>query len=57
MAIRIEIEKTALMNALDLAIASAKRAKNTAKKPQFQILYEQDIIELQKAQGSITEIK
>ena len=57
MAIKIDIEEASLRNALDMAIASAKRAKTASKKPQFAELYEREIVDLQKAAASIQIIK
>lgn len=56
MALRIDLSKNALEYCINLAIASAKRAANTAK-PQFKELHEKDMRELHQAILSITEIK
>jgi len=57
-ALRIEIDKTYLTNALDMAIASLQRARNSKKlNPAMDLLYEKDIGTYQVAKASITETK
>lgn len=57
MALRIELNRAVLEAALEQRIASLKRAKNTNKNPDFQVLYDKDLRELQHATNTITEIK
>jgi len=57
MAIRVELHKEAVTEALTKSLDSAKRGKNTTKNPKFTILYEQQIHELQTALNTLQEIK
>lgn len=57
MAVRLEISKRDIENAIDKEIASLKRAKNTARSPEFEIIYETAINRLTQARANITEIK
>lgn len=56
-ALRIEINKAILCNAIDMAVASARRAINTSKRPEFKVVYEKEIAELIAGKQSITEVK
>jgi len=53
----ITIKKNNLINALEHAIASLKRASSKAQNPAITQLLEQDITELKTALNSIQEIK
>lgn len=45
-----------LNNAIDMAIASSKRAKNTSKRPEFNVIYDKEIAELHAIKASITPV-
>lgn len=54
MKITLEIEnKVILETALEMAIASNRRAINTSKRPEFTVVYEKEIADLLKAKNSI----
>lgn len=55
MALLIDIERKQLEHCIDLQIASSRRAINTQKRPEFQVIYEKDIDLLTKAKASIRE--
>ena len=57
MAIRIDTTKELVVDALEVKIASVKRASNSAKQPEFKELYAKQLQELQKALGSIADAK
>lgn len=57
MALMVEIDRLTLTTALEVALASAKRARNTTKKPEFLPIYEKDINILMTALASIQEVK
>lgn len=57
MAIRVEARKEVVVQALEMALASQKRLRNTTKQPAFIPIIEKDMAELQTAIGSITEVK
>jgi len=57
MAYRVEIRHEALIDAFEVKLQSLKRAMNTSKTPEFKELYQVQITQLQKAIGSITEVK
>ena len=53
----IEVENIkALELAIDAAIASAKRAINTSKRPEFEAVYQKEIAVLTTAKASIKPI-
>lgn len=57
MALRVELERIQLETALQQSIASVKRAKVSARNPQFAALYDKDLATLQHAMNTITEVK
>lgn len=57
MAFQVEVDRLTLTTALEVALASAKRARNTTKKPEFLPIYEKDINTLMTAIASIQEVK
>lgn len=57
MAVKVNAPLIVVKTALEMSIASAKRAMNSTKEPQFKELYEIKIQELQQALGTLTEIK
>lgn len=57
MALRVDLARPQLEQALQGAIASAKRGQNNSKSPDFKVLYEKDLAALQHAYNTITEIK
>lgn len=58
MALRIDLDKTYLVNALDMAITSLKRARNSKKlNPAMDLLYEKDIGIYETAKAAMTEVK
>lgn len=56
MALRVDIPRYLLEQALEATIASMKRAANTSKRPEFQEFYKRDHAILTMALASITEI-
>jgi len=52
-ALIIDIDQTVLKSALDFAIASSKRAANTSKRPEFKVVYERELAELERGKASI----
>lgn len=56
MALKVNIDRGALVAALEKELASQKRLKNTTKQPQFIPIIEKDIAALQLAIGSVEEI-
>lgn len=57
MATRVELPKEAVAEALTKSLDSARRGQNTSKNPQFKALYEKQMLELQTALNTLTEIK
>lgn len=57
-ALRIDIDRSYLINAIDMAVTSLKRARNTKKlNPQMDLLYEKDIGIYETAKAGITDTK
>lgn len=57
MALRVEIARPMMERALEAAIASLLRSKNTAKNPLFIPIIEQDLKAFTDAKNTMTEIK
>lgn len=57
MALRIDIKRTTLEHALDMSIASSRRAMNTQRRPEFTEIYKKEIAELLAAKATISEVK
>lgn len=57
MAYRVDLDKGLLVQALELAYASQKRALNTAKNPAFRPIIEKDLTAYHNAINTITETK
>lgn len=57
MAFRVDLNKEALLGALQQAIASNNRAANNAKYPSLKPIIEEQTRLLQNAMNTITEIK
>lgn len=57
MALRIVVRQKILEHAIDMAVASSRRAINTARRPEFTDIYNKEIAELLAAKQSITEVK
>lgn len=57
MAYRVDLDKGLLVQALELAYASQKRAMNTAKNPAFKPIIEKDLTAYHNALNTITETK
>lgn len=57
MAIRIELDKTYVKQALEAALASLKRSKDKHLNPMMRELVEKDIAMLANAINTITEVK
>lgn len=49
--------RSVLDNAIDMAIASARRAKNTSKRPEFNEIYDKEIAELHSIKASIVQVE
>lgn len=57
MATRVDLPNAQVKAALEQALASNKRALNTAKNPAFRPIIEKDIADLQTAINTLTDIK
>lgn len=57
MALKIEIDKVTLVQALEAAVKAQNRIKTTTKQPQFIPIVEAEIHKLNAAIASIAEIK
>lgn len=57
MALKIEVDKTVLVEALEAKIAQHQRASNTAKNPKLRPIYEEDMKILRRAIESIETVK
>ena len=57
MATRVDLDKHTVRMALEQALASHKRAMNTAKNPAFRPIIEQDIASLTNAINTLTDAK
>lgn len=57
MAIRVELNKESVQDALQKSIDSAKRLQNSTRNPQFKALADQQLRELTQALNTLTEVK